>query len=77
MSHRAWLAAGLQRCRCGERSSRGVHRLAEDGHTRVYSVVDGFEGDLSKAGRREVNGWKNASLAWFCRLDKSRLYFPR
>jgi rhodanese-related sulfurtransferase len=64
-------------CRSGDRSSRGANRLADDGYTRVYSVVDGFEGDLSKAGRRDVNGWKNAQLAWSYRLDKSRLYFPR
>jgi hypothetical protein len=30
----------------------------------LYSVVDGFEGDKSKAGLRVVNGWKNAGGAW-------------
>ena len=64
-------------CRSGDRSSRGANRLADDGYTRVYSVVDGFEGDLSKDGRRSVNGWKNAGLPWSYRLDKTRMYFPR
>ena len=64
-------------CRSGDRSSRGANRLADDGYTRVYSVVDGFEGDMSKDGRRSVNGWKNAGLPWSYRLDKARMYFPR
>ena len=64
-------------CRSGDRSSRGANRLAEAGYTRVYSVVDGFEGDLSKDGRRSLNGWKNAGLPWSYRLDKTRMYFPR
>ena len=62
-------------CRSGDRSSRGADRLATDGFTRVYSVVDGFEGDMSKEGRRSVNGWKNANLPWSYKLDKSRMYF--
>jgi rhodanese-related sulfurtransferase len=64
-------------CRSGDRSSRGANRLAEDGFSRVYSVVDGFEGDMSADGRRTVNGWKNAGLPWSYRLDKARMYFPR
>lgn len=64
-------------CRSGDRSSRGANRLAEDGFSRVYSVVDGFEGDMSPDGRRTVNGWKNANLPWSYRLDKARMYFPR
>ena len=64
-------------CRSGDRSSRGANRLAEDGFSRVYSVVDGFEGDMSPDGRRTVNGWKNAGLPWSYRLDKAKMYFPR
>jgi rhodanese-related sulfurtransferase len=64
-------------CRSGDRSSRAATRLAEAGYARVYSVVDGFEGDMSKDGRRSVNGWKNAGLPWSYRLDKSRMYFSR
>lgn len=64
-------------CRSGDRSSRAANRLAEDGYARVYSVVDGFEGDMSKDGRRSVNGWKNAGLPWSYKLDRARMYFPR
>ncbi|MDZ7813852.1 MAG: rhodanese-like domain-containing protein [Ideonella sp.] len=64
-------------CRSGDRSSKGADRLAVEGFTKVYSVVDGFEGDMSKDGRRSLNGWKNAGLAWSYKLDKSKMYFPR
>lgn len=64
-------------CRSGDRSSRGANRLADDGYTQVWSVVDGFEGDMSRDGRRSVNGWKNAGLPWSYRLDRDRMYFPR
>lgn len=64
-------------CRSGDRSSRGANRLADDGYTQVWSVVDGFEGDLGKDGRRSVNGWKNAGLPWSYKLERERMYFPR
>lgn len=54
----------LPTCRSGDRSGRAATRLTEDGYTRVYSVIDGFEGDLSAAGRRDVNGWRMAGLPW-------------
>lgn len=66
----------LLMCRSGDRSSRGANRLAEDGYTQVWSVVDGFEGDMSKDGRRSVNGWKNAGLPWSYKLERERMYFP-
>lgn len=64
-------------CRSGDRSSRGADRLAQDGFGQVWSVVDGFEGDMGADGRRSVNGWKNAGLAWSYRLERERMYFPR
>ncbi|MCW2318435.1 rhodanese-related sulfurtransferase [Rhodoblastus acidophilus] len=51
-------------CRSGERSARAADLLQAAGYGKVYSVVDGFEGDMSRNGRREVNGWKNADLPW-------------
>ncbi|HEX2841249.1 rhodanese-like domain-containing protein [Hyphomicrobium sp.] len=59
-------------CRSGERSAKAVNALAATGYTNVWSVHDGFEGDLSKEGRRTLNGWKNASLPWSYKLDKSK-----
>lgn len=67
-------------CRSGDRSMKAVNLLAEAGYTKVYTVVDGFEGDSAKdgpnAGKRVVNGWKNAGLPWTYKLDKDKLYFP-
>jgi rhodanese-related sulfurtransferase len=65
-------------CRSGDRSSRAINQqLADSGYTQVYSVVDGFEGDMSKEGRRTVNGWKNAGLPWTYKMDRSKIYLPK
>lgn len=68
-------------CRSGDRSARAANLLIQLGYTQVYSVVDGFEGDLvkdgPKQGQRAVNGWKNAGLPWSYKLDKNKLYFPK
>ncbi|MCU0809617.1 MAG: rhodanese-like domain-containing protein [Thiobacillaceae bacterium] len=64
-------------CRSGDRSALGADFLAKQGYTNVWSVVDGFEGDMAKEGpnkgRRAVNGWKNIGLPWGYDLDKTRL----
>jgi rhodanese-related sulfurtransferase len=65
-------------CRSGDRSALGADLLARHGYTNVWSVVDGFEGDLAKdgprKGQRAVNGWKNEGLPWSYNLDKARVY---
>jgi len=61
-------------CRSGDRSSRAADLLQEAGYTMVYSVVDGFEGDMSGAGRRDVNGWKNANLPWTYKITEAQAY---
>jgi hypothetical protein len=50
-------------------------RLADDGFTQVWTVVDGLEGDMGKDGRRSVNGWKNAGRPWSYKLERERMYF--
>lgn len=60
-------------CRSGERSARAVDTLAKAGFTDVWSVYDGFEGDLSPDGHRTVNGWKNAKLPWSFKVDAAKL----
>ena len=60
-------------CRSGDRSALAANLLAKDGYTRVYSIVDGFEGDMSKQGLRSVNGWKNAGLPWTYKLAKAKM----
>ncbi len=61
-------------CRSGDRSSRAADLLQEAGYSKVYSVVDGFEGDMSPAGRRDVNGWKNANLPWTYKITEGQAY---
>ena len=65
-------------CRSGDRSAAAANLLAEAGFKSVYSVVDGYEGDLAKdgpkAGQRAVNGWKNAGLPWSYKLDRAKMY---
>jgi rhodanese-related sulfurtransferase len=65
-------------CRSGDRSAAASNLLAEAGFKNVYSVVDGYEGDLAsdgpKAGQRAVNGWKNAGLPWSYKLDPTKMY---
>jgi rhodanese-related sulfurtransferase len=65
-------------CRSGDRSAAAANLLAAAGFKTVYSVVDGFEGDLAadgpKAGQRAVNGWKNAGLPWSYKLDRKKMY---
>lgn len=65
-------------CRSGDRSARAADLMLKAGYTRVYSVIDGFEGDLAKEGgnrgKRLVNGWKNADLPWSYQLNKDKMY---
>lgn len=60
-------------CRSGDRSATAANLLAKAGFTQVYSVLEGFEGDMSKDGRRAVNGWKNDGLPWSYELSKDKM----
>ena len=55
-------------CRSGDRSAKAADLLAKVGYKKVYSVVDGYEGDQAKdgpqKGQRVVNGWRNTNLPW-------------
>ncbi len=67
-------------CRSGDRSAIAANLLTDAGFGRVYSVVDGFEGDLAKdgpeAGHHTVNGWKNKRQPWGYALDKGKMSVP-
>lgn len=66
-------------CRSGKRSASAVNILAAKGFTKVYSVVDGYEGGKVKKGKnkgmRLKDGWKNSALPWTYSLDKDYMYF--
>ena len=68
-------------CRSGKRSAKAVDVLAKNGYTKVYTVVDGYEGDKAKEGenkgKRVVNGWKNSGLPWTYSMDKDKMYFTK
>lgn len=68
-------------CRSGKRSATAANKLADNGYTQVYTVVDGYEGDKVKEGenkgKRMKNGWKNAGLPWTYSLDKDYMYLTK
>ena len=65
-------------CRSGSRSAKAANLMKKAGYKNVYTVVDGYEGDKSKAaetkGQRVVNGWKNSGLPWSYKLDQNKMY---
>lgn len=65
-------------CRSGTRSARAADLLAEMGYARVYTMVDGFEGDRAaegpEVGHRVVNGWRNAGLQWSYTIESGQAY---
>jgi rhodanese-related sulfurtransferase len=69
-------------CRSGGRSAQAVNRLAKEGYTEVYNIIDGFEGDKVKDeqsyfnGKRMMNGWKNSGAPWTYALDPDLVYQP-
>ncbi len=70
-------------CRSGKRSAKAVNVLAKAGYSKVYTVVDGYEGGKLKKGKnkgknkgkRFKDGWKNSGLPWTYSLDKDMMYF--
>lgn len=64
-------------CRSGKRSAKAANLLSAIGYSKVYTIVDGFEGDKAKQGankgKRVVNGWKKSGLPWTYKLDKKHL----
>lgn len=60
-------------CRSGDRSAKAVDLLSKMGYSQVYTVVDGFEGDLDNNGNRYLNGWKNSALSWGYSFEINKL----
>ncbi len=67
-------------CRSGARSATAVTLLARYGYSQVYTVVDGYEGDVAKsgpqAGQRTINGWRVEGLPWSYKLNADKLPPP-
>lgn len=65
-------------CRSGGRSAAAASLLTKYGYAKVYSMVDGYEGDAApagapNAGQRVINGWRVEGLPWTYRLDKAKV----
>ncbi len=64
-------------CRSGKRSARASKLLFTVGYKKVFTVVDGFEGNKKKKGelkgKRVVNGWKNSALPWGYKLNHDKV----
>ncbi|MCE5973861.1 sulfurtransferase [Sinirhodobacter sp. WL0062] len=65
-------------CRSGTRSAKAADALFDLGYSNVYSIVDGYEGDLAtdgpERGHPVVNGWKNAGLQWSYGISPGQAY---
>ena len=72
----------LAMCRSGTRSAIAVNVLAKAGFTKVYNVIDGFDGDKVDDpesiwyGVRRRNGWKNSATPWTYKLDPTLVWLP-
>lgn len=52
-------------CRSGKRSLEAGEQLCADGFTRVFNILDGFEGELDdKHHRSSLAGWRFEGLPW-------------
>jgi rhodanese-related sulfurtransferase len=52
-------------CRSGKRSAAAAEAATKAGFTRVFNVLEGFEGDIDEDGHRGgFNGWRHAGLPW-------------
>lgn len=52
-------------CRSGKRSAAAASAAAKSGFTRVFNVLEGFEGDLDDNQQRgDSGGWRHRGLPW-------------
>lgn len=52
-------------CRSGARSHAAAREMSARGYSRVFNIVDGFEGPPDEEGHRgTVAGWKAEGLPW-------------
>lgn len=52
-------------CRSAVRSDAAARAATAAGFTRVYNVLEGFEGKRNSAGHRgEIDGWRKHGLPW-------------
>lgn len=58
-------ATVLLLCRSGKRSAAAAEVAAKAGFTRVFNVLEGFEGEIDEQRHRgNTNGWRRLGLPW-------------
>jgi rhodanese-related sulfurtransferase len=58
-------ATVLLLCRSGKRSDLAADAAAKAGFTRVYNVLEGFEGEIDEHQHRGgLGGWRSYDLPW-------------
>jgi rhodanese-related sulfurtransferase len=58
-------ATVLLLCRSGKRSDLAAEAAAKAGFTRVYNVLEGFEGEIDEQRHRgHLGGWRAHDLPW-------------
>ncbi len=58
-------ATVLLLCRSGKRSALAAEAAAKAGFTRVFNVLEGFEGEIDAQGHRGAqDGWRHQGLPW-------------
>ena len=63
-------------CRTGGRSLRAAQSALSAGYSKVYNVIEGFEGQGDEKGYRTKGGWKNSSLPYTYQVNAKLAYQP-
>jgi rhodanese-related sulfurtransferase len=63
-------------CRSGGRSLRAAQSALSAGYSRVYNVIEGFEGQSDEKGYRTKGGWKNSGLPYTYEVNAKLTYQP-
>jgi rhodanese-related sulfurtransferase len=67
-------------CGSGGRAAKATNVLAQAGFTKVYNIVNGFEGELvvdpasPDFGKSKDNGWKAVGLPWGRRINADLMW---
>jgi len=64
-------------CKTGGRSRQAANLLAGLGFTRVYNMIESFEGSADPVtGLRTANGWRNRGLPYTYQMNPELMYWP-
>jgi rhodanese-related sulfurtransferase len=67
-------------CGSGGRAARAVDMLAQAGYTKVFNIVNGFEGELitdptsPDFSKNKANGWNDVGLPWGRKINPDLMW---